>query len=63
MSNMEEICQGRTVISIAHRLNTIRHADNILVLDKGQVCESGTHNELVEKEGLYAKLWKQQVGT
>lgn len=62
MSNMEEICRGRTVISIAHRLNTIRHADNILVLDKGQVCERGTHHELVAKEGLYAKLWKQQIG-
>ncbi|PQJ84996.1 type I secretion system permease/ATPase [Aliivibrio sifiae] len=62
MSNMEEICRDRTVISIAHRLNTIRHADNIIVLDKGQVCESGSHNELLEKDGLYAKLWKQQIG-
>ncbi|PMG57694.1 peptidase C39 [Vibrio splendidus] len=62
MSNMDEICRGRTVISIAHRLNTLRHADNILVLDKGQVCENGTHDELVEKEGLYTKLWKQQIG-
>nr|WP_146455056.1 type I secretion system permease/ATPase [Vibrio splendidus] len=62
MSNMDEICRGRTVISIAHRLNTLRHTDNILVLDKGQVCENGTHDELVEKEGLYAKLWKQQIG-
>lgn len=62
MNNMDEICRGRTVISIAHRLNTLRHADNILVLDKGQVCENGTHDELVEKEGLYAKLWKQQIG-
>ena len=62
MSNMDEICRGRTVISIAHRLNTLRHADNILVLGKGQVCENGTHDELVEKEGLYAKLWKQQIG-
>ncbi|MGF1817041.1 type I secretion system permease/ATPase [Vibrio splendidus] len=62
MSNMDEICRGRTVISIAHRLNTLRHADNILVLDKGQVCENGTHDELVEKEGLYAKLLKQQIG-
>ncbi|HAS6077390.1 TPA: type I secretion system permease/ATPase [Vibrio vulnificus] len=62
MSNMDEICRGRTVISIAHRLNTIRHADNIFVLDKGQVAESGTHDELVAQQGLYAKLWKQQVG-
>ncbi|MDA0117508.1 type I secretion system permease/ATPase [Vibrio sp. T11.5] len=62
MSNMDDICRGRTVISIAHRLNTIRHADNILVLDKGQVTESGTHDELIAQQGLYAKLWQQQVG-
>lgn len=62
MSNMDEICRDRTVISIAHRLNTIRHADNIFVLDKGQVAESGTHDELVARQGLYAKLWQQQVG-
>ncbi|WP_064609936.1 type I secretion system permease/ATPase [Photobacterium sp. J15] len=63
MANMDEICRERTVISIAHRLNTIRHADKIIVLDKGQVSESGTHEELLEKDGLYAKLWHQQVGT
>ena len=62
MSNMDDICRGRTVISIAHRLNTIRHADNIFVLDKGQVTESGTHDELIAQQGLYAKLWQQQVG-
>jgi len=50
------------VISIAHRLNTIRHADRIFVLDNGQVSESGTHEKLVSKGGLYAKLWQQQVG-
>ncbi|WP_036800952.1 ATP-binding cassette domain-containing protein, partial [Photobacterium marinum] len=62
MANMDEICRERTVISIAHRLNTIRHADKIIVLDKGQVSESGSHEELLEKDGLYAKLWHQQVG-
>ncbi|WP_038200616.1 type I secretion system permease/ATPase [Vibrio nigripulchritudo] len=63
MSNMEAICRGRTVISIAHRLNTIRHADKIVVLDQGQVLESGSHDSLIKKQGLYAKLWHQQLGT
>ncbi|WP_299014863.1 type I secretion system permease/ATPase [uncultured Photobacterium sp.] len=62
MANMNKICRDRTVISIAHRLNTIRHADKIFVLDNGQVSESGSHDELLEKGGLYARLWQQQVG-
>ncbi|EFP94687.1 type I secretion system permease/ATPase [Vibrio caribbeanicus] len=63
MSNMPEICYQRTVISIAHRLNTIRFADRIVVLDNGEVAEMGKHSELLNKQGLYAKLWNQQVGT
>ncbi|WP_114786216.1 type I secretion system permease/ATPase [Vibrio tetraodonis] len=62
MSNMDEICNGRTVVSIAHRLNTIRHADTIFVIDQGQVLEKGSHEQLVTKQGLYAQLWKQQTG-
>jgi ATP-binding cassette subfamily B protein RtxE len=60
MENLDEICRGRTVISIAHRLNTLRNADRILVLDKGCIVEQGTHFDLVSQDGLYAKLWALQ---
>ena len=63
MSNIDAITEGRTVISIAHRLNTIRNADRILVLDRGQVVEQGNHEELLEQDGLYAKLWALQAAT
>ena len=57
---IDTLIKGRTVIAIAHRLKTIRHADRIVVLDNGQVREEGTHDELVRKEGLYARLWEIQ---
>ncbi|MEZ9127005.1 type I secretion system permease/ATPase [Vibrio splendidus] len=60
MENLDEICRGRTVISIAHRLNTLRNADRILVLDKGCIVEQGAHFDLVGQDGLYAKLWALQ---
>jgi subfamily B ATP-binding cassette protein HlyB/CyaB len=60
--NLAGICQGRTVILIAHRLSTIRDADNIVVVDKGQIVEQGTHSELVKHNGYYAKLHRHQVG-
>lgn len=63
MSNIDAITKGRTVISIAHRLNTIRNADRILVLDRGQVVEQGSHEALLEQDGLYAKLWALQVAS
>lgn len=59
-SNLAEISKGRTVLMIAHRLSTIRHADIILVLDKGRVAESGKHDELVAQGGIYASLVSQQ---
>ena len=52
----------RTLISIAHRLNTLREADRILVMEAGQIVESGSHDELLAREGLYARLWRQQTG-
>lgn len=52
-----------TMIIIAHRLSTVRHADTIVVLDKGTIIESGTHDQLVQLNGTYAKLWKIQTGT
>lgn len=61
MANMDAISNGRTIISIAHRLNTIKHADRILVIDKGEVIEQGSHNELLLKKGMYSDLWNEQV--
>jgi ATP-binding cassette subfamily B protein len=53
--------RGITVL-IAHRLSTVRHADNILVLERGRIVEQGPHDELLEKKGLYYAMWRQQVG-
>ena len=52
--------QHRTVLVIAHRLSTIRNADQILVMDEGELAEVGTHSELVARKGIYAKLWSLQ---
>ena len=52
------LTEGRTVIMIAHRLSTVVNADKIIVLDNGRVVEQGTHGELVSKEGLYSRMWK-----
>ena len=61
--NMAHICQGRTVLVIAHRLSAVRHAHRIVVMDKGQIVESGAHKMLVNKpQGLYAHLWRLQDG-
>ncbi len=53
---------GRTIVVVAHRLSTVRHADVIHVLDHGQIVESGTHDELVARNGVYTSLWKLQTG-
>jgi len=54
------LMKGRTSIVIAHRLSTIQHADEIVVLDKGQILEQGTHSELIEKEAAYASMYRSQ---
>ncbi|WP_422505435.1 type I secretion system permease/ATPase [Stenotrophomonas sp. GZD-301] len=64
MQNMRAICQGRTVLIIAHRLSTVRHANRIVVVEKGRIVESGRHEELVDRPGgQYAHLYKLQQGT
>lgn len=60
MKNMQKICQGRTVIIIAHRLSTVRQADKIIVMDKGKVVETGDHKTLLAQQGLYAYLYQLQ---
>ncbi|HEV7721695.1 MAG TPA: ABC transporter ATP-binding protein, partial [Iamia sp.] len=60
--SLEAVGRDRTVVVIAHRLSTVRHADRIHVLERGRVVESGTHDELVAGGGLYAALWRVQTG-
>ncbi len=59
---LEEVRKGRTVLIVAHRLSTIRHADRIVVVSEGKIVEDGHHEDLVEKDGVYASLWKIQSG-
>ena len=60
--NMAQICKGRTVFIIAHRLSTVRPAHRIVVVDKGEIVEEGSHNELLRLDGFYTRLQGHQVG-
>jgi ATP-binding cassette subfamily B protein len=59
---LENLWHDRTVIAIAHRLSTLRHMDRIVVMDKGQILEQGTHKQLLNKKGRYYRLWQHQSG-
>jgi ABC-type multidrug transport system fused ATPase/permease subunit len=61
MDNLNDFYKGKTVVIVAHRLSTVQHADNIIVLDKGKIVEEGTHKELTAKKGAYYTLVKNQL--
>ncbi len=61
VENLDEFYKGRTVVVVAHRLSTVRNADQIIVLDSGKVIESGNHTSLIEKKGAYYNLVKNQL--
>ncbi|MFN7023327.1 MAG: ABC transporter ATP-binding protein [Pseudorhizobium sp.] len=60
--NLFSLMQGKTVIAIAHRLSTLTEMDRLIVLDKGRIIETGTHQELASSRGIYADLWSRQSG-
>ncbi len=60
--NLLDLMQGKTVIAIAHRLSTIAAMDRLIVMDEGRIIETGSHQELISQDGLYAELWSRQSG-
>ncbi len=59
---IDNLMKGRTVVVVAHRLSTISHMDRILVFDQGKIVEDGNHQELLLRDGHYARLWNMQAG-
>ena len=60
--SLYKLMEGKTVIAIAHRLSTIAAMDRLIVFDEGKIIEQGTHHQLLEKNGVYTKLWGHQSG-
>jgi ABC-type multidrug transport system fused ATPase/permease subunit len=61
LTALRRLCEGRTTLTIAHRLSTVVGADEILVMDSGHIAEHGTHKELMDKQGWYAKMFEMQL--
>ena len=61
MNNLRKFYKGKTVVISAHRLSTVKDADQIVVLSKGRIAEQGTHSDLVKKQGIYYELVKNQL--
>ncbi|HAE88930.1 MAG TPA: multidrug ABC transporter ATP-binding protein, partial [Clostridiales bacterium] len=61
MNAIKELTKNKTVLMIAHRLNTVRHADKIFVIDQGKIAEEGTHDELMKKDGIYRRFIDARV--
>ena len=59
-ASLDKLVKGRTTLSIAHRLSTLKNADSLVVIDDGRITEAGTHAELIEKKGTYYKLMQLQ---
>jgi len=63
LANLRAVMTGRTAVLISHRVAAIKDADQILVIDQGQIVERGTHDELIAKGGLYSELYRTQLDT
>jgi ATP-binding cassette subfamily B protein len=61
-AGMSEVMAGKTVLAVAHRLSTLAHLDRLLIIDAGKVVQDGSHAELLARDGIYASLWRRQVG-
>ena len=61
LENLELITKDRTTLIVSHRISSVKNADAIMVIDKGQIIQQGTHNELINKEGYYKALYKKQL--
>lgn len=60
-ASLDELCKGRTTVVVAHRLSTVKNADEIAVIDEGSVVEQGSHKELLAQGGVYADLYNSQL--